>query len=92
MLGLHERKRSMPLWNFHNLDHVFLRSCFFFWLFQITLFNEFYTQKTQKGFEILGGTSSITYIIKRCFHFSDFRYGFPESSVQYLTQQICVGK
>ncbi len=76
ILSLHECKCNTTLWNFRGFHRIFLQSYSFSPVISLLCLGEFYTQEIQKSLKILGGTSSIIYVVKRCFHFSDFRYGF----------------
>ncbi len=51
--------------------------------FQLLYLDEFCTYKARKDVRILRGTSFITYPTKRCFYFSNFRYGFPVRITYY---------
>ncbi len=64
----------------------FSKATFFTDKFKLLYLDEFCTQKARKGLKILRGTSSFTFAIKWCFHFSNFRYGFPVC----VTNTLCL--
>ncbi len=72
----YEHKSSTRLWNTHNFDPGFPWNYFFSpAISNCPILMSFAPKRFRKV--KYSGTSSSTCAIKRCFHFSGFRYGFP---------------